>query len=89
MEKAGIGFLAPRLKSLEEMTRLQRFLGRLEVTTPWTEPPARFLEFRQWAKRRVESLRRHCSAEALEEALADSSLFGPDARSPEYYPRWD
>jgi len=76
LEKARLEFLAPRLEALEETTRLQRFLGRLEAATHWTEPPVRFLDFKHWTARRVESLGRYCSAEALQEALADSSLFG-------------
>ena len=54
----------------------------------WAEPPARFQEFRQWAEQRVERLRRHCSAEALQEALANSPLFGPDPKPPGYWPRY-
>jgi len=83
-----VGFLAPRLDAFDEMVRLKRFLGRLEDATHWAEPPARFQEFRQWAEQRVERLRRHCSAEALQEALANSPLFGPDPKPPGYWPRY-
>jgi hypothetical protein len=89
LEKARVEFLAPRLDAFDEMMRLQRFLSRLEGATHWAELPPCFGEFRQWAERRVESLRRHCSAEALQEALADSPLFGPEPKPPGYYPRWD
>lgn len=87
LEKARLEFLEPRLDAFDEMMRLQRFLGRLQNATHWPEAPARFQEFVTWAERRVESLRRHCSAEALHEALVDSALFGPDPKAPGYYPR--
>lgn len=89
LEKARVEFLAPHLDAFDEMMRLQRFLGRLQNATHLAEPPARFQEFVTWAERRVEALRRHCSAEALQEALADSSLFGPNPKPPGYYPRWE
>ena len=40
-------------------------------------------------ERRMLALRRECSAEALQEALADSSLFGPNPGPPGYWPRRD
>lgn len=37
---------------------------------------------RAWAEGRVERLRRHCSAEGLQEALAVGLLSGPNSKSP-------
>lgn len=89
LEKARVEFLAPRLDAFDEMIRLQRFLGRLQDATHWAEKPPLFQEFVAWAEHRVEELRRHCSAEALQAALIDSALFGPTPKPPSYYPRWD
>ena len=44
-------------------------------------------EFAAWAEQWVERLRLHCSAEALEDALADSMLFILNPKPPGYYPR--
>jgi hypothetical protein len=89
LEKARVEFLALRLDAFDEMIRLQRFLSRLQTASHWAEPPPRFQEFVTWAERRVESLRCQCSAEALQEALTDSTLFGLRPKAPGYYPRWD
>ena len=88
LDKARVDFLAPRLDAFDEMVRLQRFLGRLQDATHWAEKPPRFREFVTWAEQRVEVLRRHCSAEALQEALIDSPLFGPNPMPPGYYPQY-
>lgn len=61
---------------------------RLLTSTHWQEPPPRLQEFIEWAERRVQQLRRQCSADALQEALADSTLFGPNPKPPSAY-RWD
>jgi hypothetical protein len=89
LEKARVEFLERRLTAFEEMSRLDRFLSRLSSSTHWHEPPPRFQEFVQWAERRVQQLKRQCSAEALLEALTDSSLFGPNPKSPSAYPYYD
>ncbi len=88
LEKARREFLAPRLDAFDEMMRLQRFLSRLENAAHWAEPPSRFQEFKGWAEGWLANLRRHCSAEALQEDLAESPLFGPAPQSPDYWPRW-
>jgi hypothetical protein len=85
LEKARVEFFEGRLKAFEQMVRLDRFLGRLTGPSRGHEPPPRFLEFRQWAEERVQRLRQECSAMALQEALADSTLFGPDAKPPSPY----
>ena len=88
LEKARREFLAPRLEAFDEMTRLHLFLGRLESTTPRAELSPRFLEFRDWAEGRLATLQHYCGAEALQEDLARSPLFGPEPRPPGYWPRW-
>jgi hypothetical protein len=85
LEKARIEFLGRRLQAFEEMSRLDRFLSRLSSSTHWHEPPPRFHEFIQWAERRLQQLRQQCGAEALQQALADSSLFGPNPKPPSAY----
>ena len=75
-----------RVKAFEELNRLDRFLSRLSSVTHGQAVPARVQEFVQWAERRVQQLRRQCSAEALQEALADSTLFGPNPKPPSAYP---
>ena len=89
LEKARVEFLEGKLKAFEEMTRLDRFLGRLTSSSHWHEPPERFREFLQWAEKRIQQLRQQCSAGALQEALADSPLFGPDPKPPSPYYRWN
>lgn len=86
LEKARVKFLGERLVAFEEMSRLDRFLSRLTSVTHAQELPPRLQEFVQWAERRVRHLRRQCSAEALQEALADSTLFGPNPKPPSAYP---
>lgn len=87
LEKARVKFLGERLVAFEEMSRLDRFLSRLTSATHVQELPPRLLEFVQWAERGVQQLRRQCGAEALQEALADSTLFGPNPKPSSGYPR--
>ncbi len=82
LEKARVDFLERRLIAFEEAGRLNRFLGRLISASPGPERPPRFQAFVHWAEQRAQQLKHHCSAEGLQEGLAENSLFGPRPRPP-------
>jgi len=85
LEKARVEFLERRLIAFEEAGRLDRFLGRLTSASSGQERPPRFQVFVRWAEQRAQQLKHHCSAEGLQEGLAESSLFGPRPRPPSDY----
>lgn len=75
-ERARIEFLDQRLRFLEEMHWIDRYLERLRTFASRDEQlSATGLAFVQWVERRAENLRQVCGVDNLEAALAKSGLF--------------
>jgi hypothetical protein len=75
-ERGRVDFLDQRLRELDEMQRLERFLSLLDAFAPRAEAPSpRCQAFIQWAKLRLEHLRQACSVQTLETLLANNPLF--------------
>jgi len=76
LDRARVDFLAQRLRALDEMQKLDRFLALLDASTPPADAlSSRYWAFVQWAKLRLERLQHACSAQTLEALLANSPLF--------------
>jgi len=76
LERARIDFLVQRLRSLDEIQKLDRLLVLLDASTPHAGAlSTSYQAFVQWAQLRLERLRQACSVQTLETLLANSPLF--------------
>jgi hypothetical protein len=78
-ERARVDFLAQRLRAVDDMQKLDRYLALLGASEPHTDalsPSYQF--FMQWVRSHAQRLQQACSAQTLEALLANERLFAPD-----------
>jgi hypothetical protein len=74
MERKRVEFLMERTDIFEEAERLSRFLAHMRRTSR-ADRSGKMQEFLKWGNAHIASLRQSCTADAVDDDVAESDLW--------------